>query len=149
MTMTDNHPPINPQHLPPSVQSIADVIGLCATEKLIRALGGTRFKFGRGKQHTARLKLLHDAIGEEATEQLLAVFGGDEMYLPRCQIALQKLRNQRFRAAFRFLTDQEGMSKAMAYLQLLPRYEISNRTADAILQERDELPDRQGGLFDT
>ena len=61
-------------------------------------------------------------------------------------MALQKLRNQRFRAEFRFLTDQEGMSKAMAYLQLLPRYEISNRTADAILQERDELPDRQGGI---
>ncbi len=142
-----NRTPIAGGNLPASVQGIADVIGLPATEKLIRAVGGTRFKFSRGKQYTPRLKLLHNAIGEEATEQLLAVFGGDEMYLPRCHLALKKLRNQRFRADFRVLTDQQGMSKAMAYLQLLPQYQISNRTADAILQERDDVPSGQEDLF--
>lgn len=133
--------------LPESVQSIADVIGLADTEKLVRAIGGTRFKFGKGKQETARLKLLQQTIGETQTEKLLAVFGGDVIYVPRCQLALQKLRNQRFRADFAALTDDGKTSKAMALMQLCPQYGISQRTADAILQEREVLKVAQGDLF--
>lgn len=132
--------------LPESVQSIADVIGLVDTEKLVRAIGGTRFKFGKGKQETARLKLLQKTIGEAQTEKLLAVFGGDVMYIPRCQLALQKLRNQRFRAAYDELV-ANGTSKAMALLQLCPEYNISQRTADSILKEREMVMVSQGKLF--
>ncbi|QIP47075.1 Mor transcription activator family [Kingella kingae] len=133
--------------LPESVQSIADVIGLADTIALVKAIGGSRFKFGKGKHNTARLALLHEAIGKRKTEQLLDVFGGDELYVPRCQVALQRLRNQQFRADFAALTDDGKTSKAMAYLQLLPKYQISNRTADAILQEREVLKVAQGDLF--
>ena len=133
--------------LPESVQSIADVIGLADTEKLVRVIGGTRFKFGKGKQETARLKLLQQTIGEQQTEKLLAVFGGDVMYIPRCQLALQRLRNQRFRTDYVALTDDGKTSKAMALLQLCPQYGISQRTADAILQEREVLKVAQGDLF--
>lgn len=133
--------------LPESVQSIADVIGLADTEKLVRVIGGTRFKFGKGKQETARLKLLQQTIGEPQTEKLLSVFGGDVMYIPRCQLALQRLRNQRFRADYAALTDNGKTSKAMALLQLCPQYGISHRTADVILQERDEVKVEQGNLF--
>ncbi|MDK4583302.1 Mor transcription activator family protein [Kingella kingae] len=133
--------------LPESVQSIADVIGLADTIALVKAIGGSRFKFGKGKHNTARLALLHEAIGKPQTEKLLAVFGGDVMYIPRCQLALQRLRNQRFRADYAALTDNGKTSKAMALLQLLPKYQISNRTADAILQEREVLKVAQGDLF--
>ncbi|MDK4595563.1 Mor transcription activator family protein, partial [Kingella kingae] len=101
----------------------------------------------KGKHNTARLALLHEAIGKPQTEKLLAVFGGDVMYIPRCQLALQRLRNQRFRADYAALTDNGKTSKAMALLQLLPKYQISNRTADAILQEREVLKVAQGDLF--
>ena len=133
--------------LPESVQSIADVIGLADTEKLVRVIGGTRFKFGKGKQETARLKLLQQTIGEQQTEKLLAVFGGDVMYIPRCQLALQRLRNQRFRTDYVALTYDGKTSNAMALLQLCPQYGISQRTADAILQEREVLKVAQGDLF--
>lgn len=132
-------------YLPESIQEIVGVIGLADTEKLVKAVGGTRFKFGKGKQETARLKLLQQTIGETQTEKLLAVFGGDVMYIPRCQLALQKLRNQRFRAAFDDLI-ANGTSKAMALLQLCPEYDISQRTADSILKER-ETTVSQGQLF--
>lgn len=132
-------------YLPESIQEIVGVIGLTDTEKLVKAVGGTRFKFGKGKQETARLKLLQQTIGETQTEKLLAVFGGDVMYIPRCQPALQKLRNQRFRAAFDDLI-ANGTSKAMALLQLCPEYGISQRTADSILKER-ETTVSQGQLF--
>lgn len=132
--------------LPESVQNIVDVIGLADTEKLVKAVGGTRFKFGKGKHETARLKLLQQTIGTAQTEKLLAVFGGDVMYIPRCQLALQKLRNRRFRAAYAELT-QQGVSKAMALLQLCPEYGISQRTADGILKEREMAAVSQGKLF--
>lgn len=137
----------NIANLPESILQIADIIGLSATEKLVRTIGGTRFKFGKGRHDTARLRLLQHAIGNEATEKLLAVFGGDELYIPRCAVALQRLRNQRFRTDFAALTHDGKTSKAMALLQLCPQYGISNRTADAILQERDSTPMQQGDLF--
>lgn len=137
----------NTANLPESVLQIADIIGLSATEKLVRAIGGTRFKFGKGRHDTARLKILQHTIGKEKTEQLLAVFGGDTLYIPRCQIALQRLRNQRFRADFAALTNDGETSKAMALLQLCPQYGISNRTADKILQECDRTAMQQGNLF--
>lgn len=133
-------------NLPESIQGIVDVIGLADTEKLVKAVGGTRFKFGKGKQETARLKLLQQTIGAEQTEKLLAVFGGDVMYIPRCQLALQKLRNRRFRAAYDELV-ANGTSKAMALLQLCPEYGISQRTADGILKERETAAVSQGKLF--
>lgn len=35
--------------LPDTVLDIVDVIGLAATEQLVKAIGGARFKFGKGK----------------------------------------------------------------------------------------------------
>ena len=49
--------------LPESMQQIAEVIGLDGAERLVRAVGGARFKFGKGRQNTARMKLLHKALG--------------------------------------------------------------------------------------
>ena len=146
MRLSENKQAMNPNHLQQSVQSIAEVIGLADTEKLVRTLGGTRFKFSKGKQNTARLQLLKKAIGNDWTEKLLAVFGGDEMYIPRCQKKKKKIRNQQFRVEYRQLIEQ-GLSKARAYVQLLPQYGISNRTADVILQERDEHRSQQGSLL--
>lgn len=137
----------DPRTLPESIVQIADIIGLPATAKLIRAVGGTRFKFGKGRRNTARLRLLQNTVGEAAAEKLLAVFGGDELYIPRCQAALQQLRNRRFRADFAALTADGKTSKAMALMQLCPQYGISNRTADAILREREQPQTRQETLF--
>ena len=57
--------------LPETVRQMADVIGIRATQDLVAALGGARFKFGKGREDTARLRLLFSAIGEAKTYELL------------------------------------------------------------------------------
>ena len=133
--------------LPESMQQIAEVIGLDGAEKLVRAVGGARFKFGKGRHNTARMKLLRQAVGKAGADKLAAVFGGDELYIQRCSVQLRKIRNRRFRAAFAALTDGGKTSKAMALTELCPQFGLSHRTADKILAEREEVA-VQGALFD-
>ena len=118
--------------LPESMRQIAGVIGLDGAERLVRAIGGARFKFGKGRQNTARMKLLHKAVGAADAAKLAAVFGGDELYIPRCTVQL---------------TDGGKTSKAMALTELCPQFGLSHRTADKILAEREEVA-VQGALFD-
>ena len=132
--------------LPESMQQIAEVIGLDGAERLVRAVGGARFKFGKGRHNTARMKLLRQAVGKAGADKL-AAFGGDELYIPRCTVQLRKVRNRRFRAAFMALTDGGKTSKAMALTELCPQFGLSHRTADKILAEREEVA-VQGALFD-
>ena len=133
--------------LPESMRQIAGVIGLDGAERLVRAVGGARFKFGKGRHNTARMKLLRQAVGKAGADKLAAVFGGDELYIPRCTVQLRKVRNRRFRAAFMALTDGGKTSKAMALTELCPQFGLSHRTADKILAEREEVA-VQGALFD-
>ena len=133
--------------LPESMRQIAEVIGLDGAERLVRAIGGARFKFGKGRQNTARMKLLHKAVGAADAAKLAAVFGGDELYIPRCSAQLRLVRNRRFRAAFAALTDGGKTSKAMALTELCPQFGLSHRTADKILSEREAVA-VQGALFD-
>ena len=133
--------------LPESMRQIAEVIGLDGAEKLVRSIGGARFKFGKGRHNTARMKLLRQAVGKAGADKLAAVFGGDELYIPRCTVQLRKVRNRRFRAAFMALTDGGKTSKAMALTELCPQFGLSHRTADKILAEREAVA-VQGALFD-
>lgn len=133
--------------LPESMRQIAEVIGLDGAEKLVRSIGGARFKFGKGRQNTARMKLLHKAVGAADAAKLAAVFGGDELYIPRCSAQLRLVRNRRFRAAFAALTNGGKTSKAMALTELCPQFGLSHRTADKILAEREAVA-VQGALFD-
>ena len=133
--------------LPESMRQIAGVIGLDGAERLVRAIGGARFKVGKGRQNTARMKLLHKAVGAADAAKLAAVFGGDELYIPRCSAQLRLVRNRRFRAAFAALTDGGKTSKAMALTELCPQFGLSHRTADKILAEREAVA-VQGALFD-
>ena len=99
--------------LPESMRQIAGVIGLDGAERLVRAIGGARFKFGKGRQNTARMKLLHKAVGAADAAKLAAVFGGDELYIPRCSAQLRLVRNRRFRAAFAALTEAVAVQGAL------------------------------------
>ncbi len=133
--------------LPGTVQDIVDVIGLPATEQLVKAIGGARFKFGKGKEDTPRLHILFSAIGEAKTYELLKVYGGEELYVPRCENALRELRNERFRNEFITLTEVEGISGLMAMTQLCPKYGISERTGYTIMRGGCEPVTHQNTLF--
>ncbi|MFV2030616.1 Mor transcription activator family protein [Neisseria sp. S1] len=136
------------QHLlPDTMVDIIDVIGYRAAEELVRAIGGARFKFGKGKEDTPRLHILFSAIGEAKTYELLRVYGGEELYVPRCEQALRELRNERFKQDFMTLTQVEGKSGLMAMTELCPRYGISDRTGYTIVRSACEPVTHQKTLF--
>ena len=131
-------------YLPEIVQDIVDVIGYASTEALLRAIGGTTFAFGRGVKDTPRLQILIKAIGAAKTYQLLAVFGGSEEYIPRCDKALKMLRNIRFKEDYLQLK-LAGKSATMAIMELCPKYGITDRTGWDII--RIESLSKQQDLF--
>lgn len=133
--------------LPESIQEIMGVIGYEDTLKLVSAIGGVRFKFGKGMRDTVRLRILCDLIGDKQTQKLLRVFGGDSLYIPRCVSLLQAHRNRQFCEEFHSLQEKSGQSKAMVLLQLCPKYGISNRTADVILKKNEQQKPNQFHLF--
>lgn len=129
--------------LPETMVQIVDTVGVKAALDLVKAIGGARFKFGKGKNDTPRLNMLFTAIGEEKTYELLRVFGGEELYVPRCEEALRELRNEQFRHEFFDLTQRQGMSRLMAMSTLCPRYQISDRTGYAIVGSRAQAAAQQ------
>ncbi|WNS83254.1 Mor transcription activator family protein [Neisseria sp. DTU_2021_1001991_1_SI_NGA_ILE_055] len=136
------------QHLlPESMIEIVDVIGIKAAIELVKAIGGARFKFGRGRRDTERLNILFSAIGEPKTHALLKVFGGEDLYVPRCEEALRELRNEQFCMEFRDLTENQGVSRLMAMSRLCPKYQISERTGYTIIRNHYEPVTRQISMF--
>lgn len=116
-----------PDLLPESVHEIAGVIGNEATEKLVKAIGGARFKMGKGVVETERLAILHEALGEEKTHELLEVYGGEELYIPCCHSAFRAARNDAIYDDF-FRLKEQGKSGLMAATELAAKYCISERT---------------------
>ena len=114
--------------LPSAVIQIADLIGFPATEQLLSAFGGTTFPIGKGLRAmgASRAALLRDTIGDDKTQLLIKNFGGEVLYLPRCDRALRELRNRRFLAEFAEAREQ-GSSSLMAMTFLCPKYGFSDR----------------------
>lgn len=123
--------------LPESVQQIAELIGYPATARLLDKLGGTTFPIGKGLRAlgAARVTLLRETIGDENAQLLVKHFGGEVLYLPRCDRALRELRNRSFLAEFAQLRDS-GVSSLMVMTQLCPKYGFSDRFAWGLLSQR-------------
>ena len=114
--------------LPQSALDLAAVIGNSNAEKLICVAGGQKFDFGKGVRITERMKFLEAVLGHETMYKLLAVYGGDCIYIPRCADALRVFEKRRFLAEFNAMK-RNGHSDVLAIMWLLPRYGFSDRTA--------------------
>lgn len=135
--------------LPSAVIQIADLIGFPATEQLLSAFGGTTFPIGKGLRAmgASRAALLRDTVGDEKTQLLIKNFGGEVLYLPRCDRALRELRNRRFLAEFAEVREQ-GSSSLMAMTFLCPKYGFSDRFGWQLLsQHRQNTSINQQELF--
>ncbi|BCL49824.1 MULTISPECIES: Mor transcription activator family protein [Citrobacter] len=116
--------------LPETVLHIAELIGFPATAALLKAFGGSTFPIGKGLRALGvqRVRLLHEAVGEENALILMKNLGGERVYLPRCDAALRKLRNMAFLQEFDALRNQ-GTSSLRAMTELCPKYGFSDRFA--------------------
>ncbi|MFS7554038.1 Mor transcription activator family protein, partial [Pasteurella multocida] len=72
---------------------------------------------------------LKELIGKESAIKLRTHFQSEEIYIPRCDVALRVLRNQRLKADFDYLTQREGKSGRMSMLEICHKYKISDRQA--------------------
>lgn len=124
--------------LPPVVLQLSELIGFPATEKLIKALGGVQLLMAKdlNKIDDVRRKILIDAVGLEKATTIAETFGGEMIYIPRCDKALRELRNQSL------LKDIDNLvmcdySIIKAITILCPQYGISSRHAWDIIKKRE------------
>ncbi|MEE6042751.1 Mor transcription activator family protein [Avibacterium paragallinarum] len=117
--------------LPPVVLEMVDLVGFDVTEKIIRHFGGVCFLFSDGAMYFPKLKSL---VGLEHATALRQYFKSEEVYIPRCEVALRTLRNIRLVNDFLIKTQVEGKSGRAAMLELCPKYALSDRQAWEIVR---------------
>lgn len=120
--------------LPDVVLELIELIGYRETLLLVDNLGGVTFPVGKNvrQRGNRRADVLAGVVSADAVNKIVARFGGDYLYIPRCAAALRELRNQRF------LSDYEAMlatgeSGRFALMTLCPRYGFSDRYAQRII----------------
>lgn len=135
--------------LPETVLRIAELIGFPATGDLLKVLGGTTFPIGKGLRSlgASRARLLSETIGEDNARLLVKNFGGEVLYLPRCDRALRELRNRKFIQEFEAKRDS-GISSLRVMTELCPKYGFSDRFAWQLLaQQKNHGTAVQDSLF--
>ncbi|MCX8962155.1 hypothetical protein EHW64_13690 [Erwinia psidii] len=134
--------------LPDTVIEIAELIGYPATERLLKALGGTTLPIGKGLKAvgSVRAQLLNDAVGEENAKRLIHHFDKSFIYLPRCDRALRHLRNRAFLDEYAALY-AGGKSSLLVMTMLCPKYGFSDRYGWELLQNARRAEHEQSSLF--
>ncbi|WP_410685679.1 Mor transcription activator family protein [Avibacterium paragallinarum] len=132
--------------LPPVVLEMVDLVGFDVTEKIVRHFGGVCFLFSDGTIYFPRLKSL---VGLENATILRQYFKSEEVYIPRCDVALRTLRNTRLVNEFLIKTQVEEKSGRAAMLELCPKYALSDRQAWEIVRnaQRNSPLATQSSLF--
>ncbi|HDR1236391.1 TPA: mor transcription activator family protein [Pasteurella multocida] len=124
------------KHLPDVVHEMINIAGFHNTEKIIKRFGGARFRFTDGAHYFPRLSGL---IGEQEAIKLRQHFSSEEVYIPRCDVALRILRNQNLKADFDYLTLKEEKSDKIALLDICYKYQLSERHARDILAKFNQV----------
>lgn len=126
--------------LPPTVQRLAEVVGLPATLKLVAELGGTSWFFaqGVGRNGQARVAALAEIVGEEAAEKLARYAHEREtLYIPKCDAALIAVRDAQIHQQFEQAA-REGVSANTVVAELARTYKLSDRHIWRILKRLPE-----------
>lgn len=133
--------------LPVQVHLIADLVGLPAAIRLVEVLGGTTWPVAKARNRAgeARHAALAEIIGEKAADRIAQHWGGDMLYIPRCAVALRRVRdleiNQRFEDGVR-----QGVSSNVLVAQLAREFRLCDRRIWEILKQPAESA--SGDLFD-
>lgn len=126
--------------LPPIVLELIDLIGYRDTTILIGKLGGISFPIGVSarKRGNRRADVLIDIIGAKAAALIEQRFGGEVLYIPRCESALREWRNRSFVAQYQQHI-AAGESGRFALMALCPQFGLSDRQAQKILAQSTEV----------
>ena len=136
-----------PELLPDIVVDISNLIGYKTTLLLVQELGGIDFAMPTGDMGSASELRLIKAVGTEAPKVLIQAYGGERIYIPRCQAAFNQLRYQEFRIDIGKAVASGEMQKS-AIQRLAPQYGFTERWAYTVLSEENKRADAQLSLFD-
>ncbi len=118
--------------LPATAAEIVKVIGLENSLNLFVEFGGMNWVFAKGRPPAGigarRFEELAAVIGAENAIRLGATFPDEEIYIPRCIIAMNALRDRQIIKDFDEMTKQ--ISTREAYNQLARRYRCSSRAIE-------------------
>ena len=135
-----------PELLPEVVLDIAELVGYKTALQLVQALGGIDFAMPTGDADSYREQQLINAVGVEAAELIIKRYGGERLYIPRCQAAFIQLRNQEFRQAV-MMAVANGETQTTAIHRYAPQYGFTERWAYTVLAEENKRADTQLSLF--
>ncbi|VVE67855.1 hypothetical protein PAN31117_02792 [Pandoraea anapnoica] len=139
------------EHLLPEVaQLLVRVIGISKATRLVEQLGGTTFPvpvyLTTRRDGEASFEALAEIVGRRAATDISKYFGGNNLYVPKCQRAMRELRGRAIRNEFDKLAREYGSRGSVA--KLAKQYRIADRHVWRILKMTDDVPhDDQGTLF--
>lgn len=128
---------MNADLLPPTIQSIREVIGDADTLALIRAYGGTTIRIPAADN--AEHSPIADVIGLGQLKRLISTLGGARYeYIAKCDKALRILRDKK-------IVEDYLEGKSVNALAL--KHRLSDRAIEMILKRTDMASASQSSLF--
>lgn len=130
--------------LPATIQTLAGLIGLPKTLKLVDELGGTTFPVAQGKTRAGEIRFaaLAEVVGEGAATIIAKHFASEKLYIAKCADALRLVRNAQICAEFDQISTEQGSPAAVVQLAL--KYRLSDRQIEKILKQ--PLPEQTVSL---
>lgn len=122
--------------LPESVRELAALIGLPATERLVKRYGGIGVRVPKTMRPDHPLAVV---VGFEAAATLAAAYGGTVLEVRACHQVTLAIRN----AEIRRRHEENGEPTWRLALE----YELSQRQIKSIVGQGDVGPGQQGDLF--
>ncbi|WP_175948584.1 Mor transcription activator family protein [Burkholderia pyrrocinia] len=124
--------------LPRTARTLIAVIGLPATNALIRAMPGVVFPVPKRKTRSgeARFEELAEVVGSEAAGKLCKHFGGESLDIPTCRDAVREMFHRQLRSDFDQITREH--SAVFAVSRLAATHRMSSRQIWRILKSADK-----------
>lgn len=90
-SMPAAHDLVRLDDLPETVKDLVDVIGMKAAMRIVEKRGGIRLYVPKSAKDDHSLSTL---IGLDNLEELVKIYGGEEIEIPRCEEALRAVRQR-------------------------------------------------------
>jgi Mor family transcriptional regulator len=141
--------------LPDSLQTLIRVIGMPTALLLVKRCPGTTVDVPKRQSRLGEIgyEKLSELVGAEVVDRMVQHFGGDRLYIPKCNQAMREQIARAIRREFDQMTARECCA-TQAVSRLAVRYLLSDRhiwrvlkRTDKMPQEADSKPVKQGELF--
>lgn len=115
-----------------SIGGFSILIGADLAERFFHAFGGFRIRIPRSKDASI-FKRISGVVGFEAAQKISAEFGGESIYVMKCEKLRRRVRNREMRSLYDEMTMEGRQSSRTAVFLLSRQFELSDRTVERIV----------------